>query len=143
MIVTTKYGKIEKRLQFILMHNVRIIMGNPVRIRNRCKSTVNKVSARCFPVMYKGAVWVYSRYGYILTHLVIFVNILCNNFLTLYICHNRSHAIAPGGVFSKGMLRDAKQNPELASAKMQFIAFCTLKGRTVHRETCYWARSEQ
>ena len=29
-----------------------------------------------------------------------------------------------GDVFSKGMLRDAKQNPELASAKMQFIAFC-------------------
>ena len=52
-------------------------------------------------------------------------------------------ANVPGGVFPKGMLRDAKQNPELASAKMQFIAFCTLKGRTVHRETCYWARSEQ
>ena len=41
-------------------------------------------------------------------------------------------ANVPGGVFPKGMLRDAKQNPELASAKMQFIAFCTLKGRTVH-----------
>ena len=52
-------------------------------------------------------------------------------------------ANVPGGVFPKGMLRDAKQNPELASAKMQFIAFCTLKGRTVHREACYWARSEQ
>ena len=46
-------------------------------------------------------------------------------------------ANVPGGVFPKGMLRDAKQNPELASAKMQFIAFC------VHREACYWARSEQ
>ena len=33
-------------------------------------------------------------------------------------------ANVPGGVFPKGMLRDAKQNPELASAKMQFIAFC-------------------
>ena len=44
-------------------------------------------------------------------------------------------ANVPGGVFPKGMLRDAKQNPELASAKMQFIAFC------VHREACYCSQN--
>ena len=44
-------------------------------------------------------------------------------------------ANVPGGVFPKGMLRDAKQNPELASAKMQFIAFC------VHREACYYTKN--
>ena len=44
-------------------------------------------------------------------------------------------ANVPGGVFPKGMLRDANQNPELASAKMQFIAFC------VHREACYCSQN--